>query len=104
MKKRNLNQILEVLVDIKAGIRSPMLGICINLFIKLHNTNALEEFIGEVFNHKYGDPDIMYPIEGDQHSHQDNKDKWNPETTYGKLRLELLDDMIEYCQEWIKRV
>jgi|AGFT01.1.fsa_nt_gi hypothetical protein len=97
MKKKQLVKIHAALLEIKAGERNEKNGICINLYTKVDSTDAVEEFISLVFEEVYGDPEVLYPIEGDRFLHQQSKCKWNPYTDYGKLRLALLDSMIEYC-------
>jgi len=98
MKKKNVKKILEVLNDLKLGtISKPNHGICINLMFKLDCTDCISEFTNQAFTQIYGNED-SYPIEGNSLGYIQNKDKWNPDTEYGKKRLELLDKLIEFAE------
>lgn len=99
MKKKNVKKILEVLNNLKAGtIPKPNHGICVNLMLTLDCTDCISEFADTAFEQIYGSS-VSYPIEGTSLSYIQNKDKWNPDTEYGKKRLELLDKLIEFAEK-----
>lgn len=102
LKKKKLKLILERLYNVQKNVeRYDHHGICNNLYLKVDDTDTVESFIWLCFEKKYGDAEIAYPI-GDSAAYHADKDKWNPDSEYGKQRLELLDFMISECEELIK--
>lgn len=98
MKKKKLKNVLTALNEIKNGDRKEIHGICNNLYFKVDSTDTVEQFIAYTFEKKYGNPDIMYPIEGDRYVHTYSTTKWDISTEYGAARLELLEFMIVTCE------
>lgn len=99
MKKKKLKNVLTALLEIKSGDRKESHGICNNLYFKVDSTDTVEQFIAFTFEKKYGDPKVMYPIEGDRYLHTYSTTKWDASTEHGAARFELLDFMIKICEE-----
>lgn len=80
-------------------------GICANLHINSENREFGIQYLSTAFDHL--GLDCTYPVEGqvcDTYSYKHyafskNDDKYNPSTELGRLRLELLDKLIQYFEE-----
>lgn len=97
-QKKKLAKVLTALHELKSGDRNEKHGICNNLYFKVDSTDLVEQFIAYSFELKYGEPDILYPIEGDRRLHYSDNGKWDENTVNGAARLKLLDFMIETCE------
>lgn len=102
-KKKQYNKILDALNEIKSGDRNENNGICNNLYFKVHNTDSVENFISAAFDYIYG-MEHTYPIEGTRFHHQMNKEKWSTSTVFGRMRHELLNNMIQYCEMCLNNI
>lgn len=100
MNKRVLKKIAEGLKSIKEGDLHANHGICINLYIKVDPVHLVSDFLEAAFIQKFGSGEC-YPIEGSYDGYLADKDKWNPETEFGKKRIELLDFLIQYCNSLV---
>lgn len=92
-KKESLIAVLELLRDEPKFLRKDDCGICTNAMYAGCN-DLLKEVIRkacEGWEHYSGDPD--YPVKGGQAAYAESNGKWSSE--YGKLRLELLERMLE---------
>ena len=95
----------EILKGIKAGRRNKKLGICLNFRMYPDPTPPLTSAMAEVgidfkdWPHYSGDP--LYPIPSGNHIRPCiyyelvTRSKWDPKTNYGRLRLDLLDWLIQ---------
>lgn len=96
MKKKNVKKILEVLKNLQNGeIKYPKYGICLNIYLVLDCTDCISDFLEEGTIEFFGE-DTNYPIEGNSLLHAKNKDKWNPDTEFGRKRLKFVDDLIKF--------
>lgn len=100
-------RILEALKLLKRGVVPRReYGICMNLDILLHDIDG-SDYIMTYFDEWFGNK-AAYPVEGKQRTdksdlnkvgYENNPEKWNPDTKFGKKRLELVQRLIDAIEE-----
>jgi hypothetical protein len=103
---------LKEALDGLYGVRDqpdPDAGICSNLYWMLRNCGVTYEdcsdlivYYAKQWEHYSGDPE--YPVEGDCIEYCSQENMFDPKTKYGKLRLQLLDFIIEKLNEDLQEV
>lgn len=100
-------RILEALKKLQSGnVPKPQYGICLNLdilLVDIDGSNYIMTYFDEWFGNK-----SAYPVEGKQKTkdtddlnkvgYDNNPEKWNPDTKFGKKRLELVQRLIDTIQ------
>lgn len=76
-------------------------GICHNISFRLSDTRLSHKFMRDALIHINGKWE-PYPIEGEQRKYELLLNKYDPNNNYGKKRLELLDALIQYCEDELK--
>lgn len=100
-----MESIIECLKELRDNefSRTSHYGICANLStlynpkLDPHKTLELQNFIPNIIFKIYGS-NLKYPIEGNYTDFFLNKNKWDISTEYGKLRLELLNKIINVLE------
>lgn len=76
-------------------------GLCYNIAFRLNNKRLADKFMVQALTHINGKWE-PYPIEGEQRKYELLLNKYAPNNNFGKKRLELLDALIQYCEEQLK--
>lgn len=103
-----IHQIHQILTLIKEDLKrkEPVFtrtnsGLCYNIAFRLGDKRLTDKFMVDALTHINGrwEP---YPIEGEQRKYELLLNKYAPNNNFGKKRLELLNALIQYCEDKIK--
>ena len=103
-----IHQIHQILTLIKEDLKrkEPIFtrtnaGLCYNISFRLRNKRLTDKFMVDALTHINGQWE-PYPIEGEQRKYELLLNKYDKNNNYGKKRLKLLDDLIQYCEDSLK--